>query len=442
MSIACINNISIISLFHCVYDSCTESNDSLSSNESQVYHSASPHKSTVALGQGWFLGRSSQSGEVPPRLLWPLISFDFSTHFYSKLYFSCQAALSSPHEMVNRLLLALVVSFASPIFAGFITADDLAAQYSLTVSTSVPFPTATLAPSDTSAFLVNNWSLNKNKIQSNASNLAFVSDPFPTSFASPVIEGNSSGPVLRITYGKGSFGDTDGGAQFLSLFNGSIQPQTMMLTYDLAFDDGFQFVKGGKLPGLRGGSNVNGCEGGSQPNGTDCWSTRLMWRTSGAGEVYAYIPTPNDLCDQNNIICNSDFGTSIGRGSYTWSSGAWNRVTILVQLNSPGNVANGNVLLYYNEVLVISQSNLQMRSETSVLASGLFFSTFFGGSDSSWQSPIEQHTYYRNFRLWAGTSPSNLTGQTVSSAGPSITQGGLRGLVLGFMLSAVGLWLL
>jgi len=57
----------------------------------------------------------------------------------------------------------------------------------------------------------------------------------------------------------------------------------MMLTYDIAFDENFDFVKGGKLPGLRGGAN-NGCEGGSQPNGTDCWSTRLMWRKNGAGE--------------------------------------------------------------------------------------------------------------------------------------------------------------
>lgn len=58
----------------------------------------------------------------------------------------------------------------------------------------------------------------------------------------------------------------------------------MLLSYEVAFDKGFQWVKGGKLPGLRGGSDTSGCEGGAEPNGTDCWSTRLMWRTAGEGE--------------------------------------------------------------------------------------------------------------------------------------------------------------
>jgi hypothetical protein len=68
-----------------------------------------------------------------------------------------------------------------------------------------------------------------------------------------------------------------------------------------------------------------------------------MWRTDGAGEVYAYIPTPNNLCSDSNIICNDDFGVSISRGSFTFVSGAWNLVTLLVQLNSPGDIANGVV---------------------------------------------------------------------------------------------------
>lgn len=58
----------------------------------------------------------------------------------------------------------------------------------------------------------------------------------------------------------------------------------MLLSYELAFDAGFDWVKGGKLPGLRGGPNPDGCSGGNEPNGTDCFSTRLMWRQNGAGE--------------------------------------------------------------------------------------------------------------------------------------------------------------
>ena len=167
------------------------------------------------------------------------------------------------------------------------TPEDLVTAYSLTVSTTLPFPAATLSSSDANNFVISSWNLNNNKVQNDPSDLAFVSDPFPSSSPSSS-SSNASGAVMQVTYGSGSFGGTGGGVQFLSLFNGSISPQTMLLSYDVAFDKGFQFVQGGKLPGLRGGSDTNGCEGGSQPNGTDCWSTRLMWRTAGAGEGMSF----------------------------------------------------------------------------------------------------------------------------------------------------------
>ncbi len=66
--------------------------------------------------------------------------------------------------------------------------------------------------------------------------------------------------------------------------DGWIQLRTMMVTYELAFDSGFDWVKGGKLPGLRGGLNSTGCSGGNQADGLSCFSTRLMWRRSGQGE--------------------------------------------------------------------------------------------------------------------------------------------------------------
>ena len=45
-----------------------------------------------------------------------------------------------------------------------------------------------------------------------------------------------------------------------------------------------RFNRGGKLPGLRGGPDARGCSGGSASDGERCFSTRLMWRTGGAGE--------------------------------------------------------------------------------------------------------------------------------------------------------------
>ena len=41
---------------------------------------------------------------------------------------------------------------------------------------------------------------------------------------------------------------------------------------------------------------------------------------------------------------------------------------------------------------------------------------FLAGSDSSWATPVLTHTYFRNFQMYAGTSPSDLQGAQVSAA--------------------------
>jgi hypothetical protein len=310
----------------------------------------------------------------------------------------------------------ILVSLFSFVLADSLTPESLAAKFGLTTSTTLPFPSATQSSSDTQAQLVSDWSLSKGRIQNGGDDLSFVADPFPNSPA-PGATTNSSGPVLQVTYPAGSFSNNTGGAQFYNLWNTTQSGgfQSMLLSYEVAFDAGFDWVKGGKLPGLRGGTDPTGCSGGNQSTGLDCFSARIMWRTNGAGEVYAYIPSPNGLCSETSIICNSDFGISISRGSFTFSSGQWNRVTLLVQLNNPANVANGNVEVYFNDVQALAQQDLQIRASSSVTAGGLYFSTFFGGSDSSWSTPTTTHTYFRNVELWGGYSPSVLTGAKVSS---------------------------
>jgi hypothetical protein len=215
----------------------------------------------------------------------------------------------------------------------------------------------------------------------------------------------------------------------------------MMVSYELAFDSGFEWVKGGKLPGLRGGLNSTGCSGGNQADGLSCFSTRLMWRKDGAGEVYAYIPTPNSLCSQKSVTCNSDYGVSFQRGSFGFNpaSGQWMRLTLFVQLNNPPTIDNGVVQLYVNDVLAISQSNLQIRAADSVAANGFYFSTFFGGSDSSWATPVTTHTYFRNIRLWGSSSAANLTTLTNTSEGePCLPRVSFVKMALSLLASIAG----
>ncbi|KAG1716627.1 hypothetical protein ID866_505 [Astraeus odoratus] len=304
---------------------------------------------------------------------------------------------------------ALISNSLHATASGLVPPASVAAQYSLTTSSALPFPTVMQSTSDAQTFIESQWSLDNNRISWGGSDIAFVDDPFPNNpvpgSATNTTTASSSSSVLQIAYPAGSFSDKTGGAQWYTIWNTSDGStfDSMLLSYELAFDLDFNWVKGGKLPGLRGGPNTSGCSGGSQSTGDDCFSMRLMWRASGAGEAYAYMLSPNNLCSESNIMVGP------------LQPARWMRITILVQMNNPPDIANGNLVLYFNDVHVLSQQNLQFRSGTGVDIGGMFFSTFFGGSDSSWATPKAVNTYYRDFQLYGSSAPSNLTGKRASS---------------------------
>jgi len=213
------------------------------------------------------------------------------------------------------------------------------------------------------------------------------------------------------------------GAQFLSLFNGSEPFQSMLLEYEFAFDAGFNWTKGGRLPGLRGGKHANGCFGGSLPNGTDCFSVKLDWRPQGVGEVNAYIPDPGSFCNATGVHCTSGAGIELTPTSLSFTAGGWNRVSILALLNDPPTISNGNLAVYYNDVQAYTLNNIQFRTTYDVNATGFAFSTFFGGDDSTWAPNTDQHAYFRNVRMWGGSNGSNSTDSSNGPTGSSHSKG-------------------
>ncbi|EIE75675.1 hypothetical protein RO3G_00379 [Rhizopus delemar RA 99-880] len=172
--------------------------------------------------------------------------------------------------------------------------------------------------SDAMSYITSNWF---------ASNFYAPED---ISFTSDPIDTNSTNTVLKVNYPAGSYapvgtkngnGGVKGGAEFYSLPNGQTEYNTALLRYDVAFDSNFDWVKGGKLPGIFGGDISQGCSGG-------------------AGEAYAYIPTSDSLCNSKQVICNSDYGTSFSRGVIRFSTMKWSQIEIYVKLNSGSN-SNG-----------------------------------------------------------------------------------------------------
>ncbi|MFN3402473.1 MAG: polysaccharide lyase [Cytophagaceae bacterium] len=198
------------------------------------------------------------------------------------------------------------------------------------------------------------------------------------------------GKIARIKYPQGSAspavsreaGAPLGGANFYATA-GMPARDTLFLRYYMRFDKEFEFVKGGKLPGLYGGTENSG---GKIPDGTDGFSTRYMWRKDGAGELYAYLPT-SDI-----------HGTSIGRGNWTFEPGKWYCMEQCVILNKPGK-ANGKIKIWVNEKLILSVDNVLFRTTDKLKIEGIFFSTFFGGGDVSFATKQTAYAYFGKFAL-------------------------------------------
>ncbi|GAA5946534.1 hypothetical protein JCM3765_000284 [Sporobolomyces pararoseus] len=252
----------------------------------------------------------------------------------------------------------------------------------------------------TAGWLVENWNVSSASL----TNTQFVDNPFGSN------NGGEEDLVLSTNYPKGT---RDGDQFFMTPMRADSNVQTAVLQYDVAFDVGFDFVKGGKLPGLYGSEKgAEGvCSGGNrQPS---CWSARLMSRTGGEGEVYAYIPTYPGFCRQSDVACNDVYGISLSRGSFDFSAGGWTTITQLVSLNTPG-YANGLLYLWANGSLALAHTGIVWRVTEDVTISKIMFSTFFGGSDSSWNSQGGR-SYFRNFEVYAGQLASNTSGPAVNA---------------------------
>lgn len=192
-------------------------------------------------------------------------------------------------------------------------------------------------------------------------------------------------PALRVHYPAGTSSPSDtteGGAGFYSNPPSLRGSERACLSYMLRFPPDFDFVQGGKLPGLYGGEAPSG---GEEVDGTQGFSQRLMWREKGQGELYPYVVGFE--------------GDSVGRGFWHFPVGRWVQVEQEVVLNDPGQ-ENGIVRLWVDNQPVLEQQNVVFRTIPDITIDGLMFSTFFGGTGKEWRTPHDQYVDFAAFRFF------------------------------------------
>ncbi|KAJ3152359.1 hypothetical protein HDU86_005888 [Geranomyces michiganensis] len=185
--------------------------------------------------------------------------------------------------------------------------------------------------------------------------------------------GSSPGDVLQITYPAGTRNPKDGkigGTGFYASPIDLSSARTVTFSYEILFPKGFNFVKGGKLPGL--------------------------YDRSLQTKAFCNVPPVT--------LCNPTYGASMGRGSYTFTPGKWTSVSQTITLNSfKGKTPNkdGRVQVIVNGKKAIDFAQVVFVAKPSVGFEGIDFETFFGGNDDSWATPTTQRVYFKNFALSA-----------------------------------------
>ncbi|MCE2964796.1 MAG: hypothetical protein LW855_03285 [Alphaproteobacteria bacterium] len=208
---------------------------------------------------------------------------------------------------------------------------------------------------------------------------------------------SADGKRLTVQYPAGSLNPRNtnappGGLEFLALVGMPADATAACLGYDVMVPLGFQFGKGGKLPGLYGVKTSNpaawpasGCRSGAENQG---FSARYMWREGGAGAVYVYVPGRQENC-----------GTYYGKGSFTLVPGQTQRLTQEIRLNTPGK-ADGVLNVWVDGELVFTEQAFIWRETGDIMLRGLFFSTFFGGKSPDWASPQTQSLEFGGFAVY------------------------------------------
>jgi hypothetical protein len=132
-----------------------------------------------------------------------------------------------------------------------------------------------------------------------------------------------------------------------------------------------------------------------------------MWRTGGAGEAYIYADKSaqsTGFCDDKSM-CRSygNFGYSIGRGAFTFPRGRWSRIKQIIKLNGVDELGNyqrnGIFRLYVDGEKKIDLEGIAFRTNASVGAVGIDFTTFFGGGSDIYKTTKNEFTFFKNMRL-------------------------------------------
>ncbi len=196
----------------------------------------------------------------------------------------------------------------------------------------------------------------------------------------------SGNKKLRMTYPAGAYGSGNSGGQ--ALVDLGNDHKELYFRQTVRFEDGFDWQRGGKLPGLSSGGST--WSGGNKPSQGEGFSARYMWRDNGRAILYLYHR------DQA-----SNYGDEIDLGFYFTKNSDYT-ITQRIRRNTDTG-ADGVVEVWVSvgggaHQKVLSRSNFRLGAgNTYGHIDSLYFSTYFGGGDPSWAPDTTSYITFDDF---------------------------------------------
>lgn len=173
--------------------------------------------------------------------------------------------------------------------------------------------------------------------------------------------GRGGSDAIRVFY----VGSKEGSERVLARFPLARPVKEATLCFDVRFGENFKWVRGGKLHGLGPKDPVTG----GDPREPNKWSARLMFKRGGRSMSYLY---------------EQGVGEKYGVGDTSlfpvFKRGVWQRVTMLVKLNTPGK-SDGTFSIYMDNKRTNLQNAVRFRATSlqQTEISKMLFHTFHGG---------------------------------------------------------------
>jgi len=219
-----------------------------------------------------------------------------------------------------------------------------------------------------------------------------------------VVNGAFVFPIKKGLYGSKS------GDYFKANPNKVFPAERVTMSYSVYFPEGFDWVKGGKLPGVCFSSKPLECSTGGEWS-PDSGSFRVMFRENGAAIGYAYFSGASGEAAfaRQSAAVKAVGKVKGGAGIDLWhakndtdlrlNAGQWNTISFSIKLNTP-NSADGTLSLTVNN-RTKTLDGISWRTDASIKFNHVIFVTFFGGGSSEWASKKDTEISFKDVGIAA-----------------------------------------